>query len=175
MACSGLLAFVAGGVQAAWIAEPTLHWGQFLALWMTVAALSLAICLGDIWRRYRRSSGLLHQEATHLALEQFFPCLLAGGLLTVVVARFAPQVVWMLPGLWAILFSLGLFASWRLLPRAIFGVASYYLASGLGSLLWGSGRNGLSPWTMPLVFGVGQMLTAAVLLLSEGKQRGVEP
>ncbi len=175
VAFSGLLAFAAGALQAVFIGEPTVHWGRYLALWTAVAALNLAICLGDIWLRYRRSTGLLHQETTQLALGQFFPCLVAGGLLTVVLARSAPQAAWMLPGLWAILFALGLFASWRLLPRAIFGVAAYFLVGGLYALSLGDGQYALSPWTMPLLFGVGQWLTAAVLLLSEREQTGAAP
>ena len=60
---------------------------------------------------YRRSSGPLHKETTYLALGQFFPCLVAGGLLTFLIAWTEPDVGWMLPGLWALLFSMGVFAS----------------------------------------------------------------
>lgn len=173
VAISALLAVAGGAVQAALIAEPMEHLGEFLTLWIAVATVSLALCLGNVWLRSRRTAGLLHHETTRLALEQFFPCLVAGGLLTVVVVRSAPHLAWMLPGLWAILFSMGLFASWRLLPPAICGVAIYYLSGGLCALAWsmglGNGQNLLSPWTMPLLFGVGQLLTAVVLLLSERK------
>lgn len=180
-AISAPLAFAAGAIQAALIAEPIVHLGQFVALWMAVAAVSLTIGTGHVWLRDRRAAnvdrrcaGLLHRETTQLTVGQFFPCLVAGGLLTVVVVRFAPQLAWMLPGLWAILFSMGLFASWRLLPSGILGVAIYFLASGLCALAWSGGQNSLSPWTMPLLFGVGQSLTAIVLLLSERKGRGGE-
>jgi len=178
-AISALLAFAAGALQATLIAEPMAHLGQFIALWMAVAAVSLAIGTGHVWLRDRRtargdrrSAGLLHRETTQLAVGQFFPCLVAGGLLTVVVARSVPQVAWMLPGLWAILFSMGLFASWRLLPSGILAVAIYFLASGLCALAWNGGQNAFSPWTMPLLFGIGQSLTAVVLLLSERKGAG---
>ena len=40
------------------------------------------------------------------------------------------SALWMLPGLWQILFSLGVFASCRLLPRATFFVALFYLIAG---------------------------------------------
>ena len=69
----------------------------------------------------------------------------------------------MLPGLWQILFSLGIFASCRLLPRAIFGVAVFYLASGLACLALARGELAFSPWAMGLPFGTGQLLAAAVL------------
>jgi hypothetical protein len=167
VAASGLLAFVAGAVQASLIDSPMRQLGSFLTLWVCVAVVSQSICFADIWRRYKRSSGLLHQETTHLALAQFCPCLVAGALLTFVVVRSVPESAGMLPGLWAVLFSMGLFASWRLLPKAIFGVACYYLVSGLLAVALAGGQFALSPWIMPLLFGVGQTLTAAVLFLSE--------
>lgn len=175
VAISALLAFAAGAVQAALIPQPAQRIERYLALWIAVAMISLALCLGTVWLRNRRDAGRLHRETTRLALGQFFPCLVAGALLTLVVMMSTPHVAWTLPGLWAILFSMGLFASWRLLPPAIVGVAIYFLASGLWALALGGGlsstsaggQGALSPWTMPLEFGVGQLLTAIVLLLAE--------
>lgn len=172
VALSGVLACLGGFLQAAWISDPTKELTAYLGLWVGVAVISLTICLGDIWRRYRHHTGLLHRETMNLALEQFFPSLVAGGLLTLVIAQSTPLSAWMLPGLWSILFSLGLFASWRLLPRAMFGVASYFLAGGLVALSLESREQTLSAWIMPVLFGVGQFLTATVLLLSERKRMG---
>ena len=59
----------------------------------------------------------------HAATEQFIPAGVAGVLLTVVLYRFAPENLWMLPGLWQIVFSLGLFAACRSLPRPMFAAA----------------------------------------------------
>ncbi|MBX6315562.1 MAG: hypothetical protein IRY99_22010, partial [Isosphaeraceae bacterium] len=105
------------------------------------------------WRRY----------ITWLALEQFIPSVVAGGLLTAVIATSAPEALWMLPGLWQVLFSLGIFASCRLLPRAIVAVAVFYLLAGLACLLYARDQAALSPWAMGLPFGLGQLLTAALL------------
>ena len=69
----------------------------------------------------------------------------------------------MLPGLWQIVYSLGVFASCRLLPRATFWVAVFYLGTGLAALAAGPGDAALSPWTMGLPFATGQFLAAAVL------------
>jgi hypothetical protein len=87
-------------------------------------------------------------------------------LLTVVIARFAGDCLWMLPGLWAVTFSLGVFASRRFLPRSIVLVAGYYLVAGLYCLTLDRAAVALSPWTMGLVFGAGQLLTAATLYWS---------
>ena len=88
---------------------------------------------------------------------------MAGALLTFVIVKTGPHAVGTLPGLWAILFSLGLFASLRLLPRAMMGIACYYLFGGLFAVSLEGSPSALGPWTMPLLFGVGQLLTAAIL------------
>ena len=103
------------------------------------------------------------RELTWLALEQFCPCLIGGALVTVVLLRAAPESLWMLPGLWQIFYSLGIFASCRLLPRPTFWVAVFYLGTGLAVLAWPHGEAALSPWTMGVPFGAGQLLAAAVL------------
>ena len=69
----------------------------------------------------------------------------------------------MLPGLWQVLFSMGVFASCRFLPRQMFAVGVWYLAAGLTCLALGSGARAFSPWAMGLPFGFGQLLVATVL------------
>ena len=43
----------------------------------------------------------------------------AGALLAVMLWKFAPESLWLLPGLWQVLVSLGVFASVRSLPRTV--------------------------------------------------------
>ena len=60
----------------------------------------------------------------------------------VAIAEGSPDLivlVWMLPGLWQIVFSLGFLASCRVLPRPMFAVGVWYLAAGLVSLALASG------------------------------------
>jgi hypothetical protein len=98
-----------------------------------------------------------------LAIEQFVPCLVAGGFVTAIVTLYAPESLWILPGLWQVFFSLGIFASCRLLPKATFGVAIFYLAAGCACLALARGEMALSPWAMGIPFGAGQLYAAAVL------------
>ena len=98
---------------------------------------------------------------------QSIVAVLAGILVTVVLLRVAPDSIWILPGLWQILFSLGVFASARFLPRAVFAVAAWYLIAGLICLSWAATDRTLSPWVMGLPFGIGQLLAAAILQWSE--------
>jgi hypothetical protein len=75
----------------------------------------------------------------------------------------------MLPGLWQLIFSLGVFASCRFLPRQMFAVGVWYLAAGLTCLAIGSVTRTLSPWTMGIPFGVGQLFVAGVLQFGYGE------
>jgi hypothetical protein len=163
VAFSGLLALLAACVQAAWIPEPGQNIAVYLTLWIGAAILSaFAAGIEMVFRAYHQGTAL-SREITWLAVAQFLPCLLAGGLVTLVLAVSAPEALWVLPGIWQILFSLGIFASYRLLPRATFGVAVFYLMAGVTCLAVARGEATLSPWAMGIPFGVGQLYAAAVL------------
>jgi hypothetical protein len=163
VAFSGVLALSAAAIQAVWIVEPAGQLGAYLALWVGAAVVSAVGAGTEMALRARQSLSPWRREVTWLAIEQFLPCLAAGGLVTFVLVRYAGESLWMLPGLWQILFSLGVFASCRLLPRATFAVAVFYLASGLTCLALARGAAAFSPWAMGLPFGCGQLLAAAVL------------
>lgn len=162
VAISGLLAFTAMAIQAAAIPDPIRQIGAYLGLWLGAAVLS-AIAAGVGMALRGATTSAWRRQITWLAVEQFVPCLVAGGLVTAVLTRSATESLWILPGLWQVLFSLGIFASCRLLPRATFGVAVFYLASGVACLGLARGDAALAPWAMGVPFGVGQLLAAAVL------------
>ena len=157
---SGVLGLLAAAVQPLWVPSPDADLGGYLGLWVGVAAAGLAGAGAEMSRR--AGSGLARQKAW-LAAEQFLPCCVVGALLTLGIARGAPEVAWMLPGLWALVFSLGVFASRRLLPGAVAWVGCYYAACGFAWLANGPGADALAPSRMALTFGGGQLLSAAIL------------
>jgi len=163
VACSGFLALAGAAAQAVWLPAPQQAIGFYLALWIGVAVLAAGILTGSMFLSARRSGSALQLQINALVVEQFVPSLVAGVLLTYVVVHFAASSAWMLPGLWALLFSLGLYACCRLLPRPTFWAAGFYLLAGLVYLALGQGPWALSPWAMGLTFGGGQFLTAAIL------------
>jgi hypothetical protein len=163
VAFSGAVALLAGLIQAVVIADPMTGMGAYLSLWVGAAVVSGAAAGLEMMIRARNAASPMTREMTWLALEQFCPSLVAGALMTIVLVRAAPENVWMLPGLWQIVYSLGIFASCRLLPRATFWVAAFYLVTGLTVLAAARGDAALSPWAMALPFGAGQLLAAAVL------------
>jgi hypothetical protein len=162
LSITGVLAVVAAAAQAHWFRQPERDMPAYLAIWIATAAISLLIISLETIMRARRVYSGLAMQMIHAALEQFLPAIVAGLLLTVVLWRCAPQNLWMLPGLWQMVFSLGVFASCRFLPPPMFAVGVWYLAAGLICLTLGQ-RTALSPWAMGIPFGVGQVLVAAVL------------
>ena len=93
-------------------------------------------------------------------------------MLTVVLFYAAPAELWLLPGLWQILFSLGVFASRGSLPPAIALVGFWYLACGLASLALAGGAHAFSPWAMGVPFGIGQALLAVIIYRHAGEGDG---
>ena len=164
-AFSGLVAIVTSHIAANMIRQGALREGDYLTLWCVAAFICLAVVGIDVIWRVRRSQSALQRDLTSSAIEHFMPSLTAGGLLTVVLFRFAHETVWMLPGLWMILFGLGIHASRRLLPRFSGLIAGYYLFCGLFVISlreWAA----FNPWTMGAVFGLGQFMAAGLLRFS---------
>jgi hypothetical protein len=162
-AFSGLVAVAAAIVQGTGTVGDE---RRFVLLWVGAAVLSLVAVGSEMVIRSRRWASQVQRQLTLMAVEQFVPSLVAGGLLAWVFWDYLPGEIWMLPGLWMILFSLGVFASARLLPREVFGVAGYYLLAGILVLLISQDAAGgwrLSPWLMGGTFGLGQMAIAAIL------------
>jgi len=162
---SGLMAFVACAVQGIWLDDDV---NSCLILWTSAAAASVAIVALEMIIRCRRSASTLERDMTIGAAEQFIPILGAGALVTLVMWQFAFKELWLLPGLWAIMFSMGIFASRRMLPGAVILVGAHYLLAGLLCIAFAQDgtRTFFPAWTMAVTFGAGQFLAAGVLYWS---------
>lgn len=166
VAATGVLAIAAATIQARWLPDPAADVLSYLVVWVVTAVVSVTLIgLEMVARSHRIHSGMA-DEMIHTATEQFIPAGMAGALLTLVIFRFAPESLWMLPGLWQIIFSLGFLASCRSLPRPMYAVGVWYLAAGLTTLVLARGAHTLSPWAMAVPFGAGQLTMAAVLYRS---------
>jgi len=162
IAASGILALGVAAVQSG-VSKDGRDFLAFFLVWATTALIAVGLTATEMIRRTRRVHTGLANEMIQAAVEQFLPALVVGLLLTAVLLWAAPQELWMLPGLWQLLFSLGVFASCRFLPRQTFAVGIWYLIAGLTCLALQSGPKTFSPWSMGIPFGVGQLLVAAVL------------
>jgi hypothetical protein len=165
LAGTGLFALLAATAQAFWLTDPANQLRAYLSLWIGTAVLSSAVAGVQIYTRTRRLHSGLSDEMIHTAIEQFMPAVGAGVLLTAVLVHFVPSVLWILPGIWQIIYSLGVFSSCRFLPRPMIAAGAWYLLSGLVCLALGDFR-ALAPWTMGLAFGAGQLLVAGILLMA---------
>jgi hypothetical protein len=163
LAMAGGLAVVAALLQPLVLADPAADLLGYLALWLTTAFCGATVAASGVWLRHRHGDDPLARQRTWLAVSQFVPCLAAGGLVTLVVARHHPEHARLLPGLWQVFFSLGVFASCRLLPKAIVGVGVFYLAAGGVNLTYANGPLAFHPWAMGLPFAVGHFGTAVIL------------
>jgi hypothetical protein len=171
LATTGVFAALAAVVQQLWLANAGNHIAEYLSIWVSTAALSAALAGFQMCTRARRIHSALSDEMIHMAVEQALPSIVAGLLLTVVLLGSAPHSAWMLPGMWQILFSLGIFSSCRFLPKPMLAAGVWYLLTGLICISIGNAQ-AFSPLAMAIPFGAGQMLIAAVLRFSSSKVEG---
>ena len=161
VALSGFLAFAAGWLQPLFVTGG--EGLDYVLFWGTVAALSLGASVAAMWLRDRLARAQESRTATRTGVAPLIPSLVAGACVTVVLVRLTPDAVWMLPGLWQLFYSQGLFASCRTLPRPVYAVPSFYMLAGLCTLCFARGPHALAPLAMALPYGIGQLLAAATL------------
>ena len=161
IAGSGLI-----GLLAAWLQPPALSTADpigFVTYWVAIAVCAGLVGASEIIHNY-----VVHDEAagrrrTRQVVGQFLPSVAGGAAISVSLMHLSTALVPLLPGLWAICFGIGIFASRPYLPRASGYVALFYYAAGF-TLLWiARGPGVLSAWWVGGTFGVGQLLAACVL------------
>ncbi|MDB5538958.1 MAG: hypothetical protein JWQ89_685 [Devosia sp.] len=161
LAASGALAFGVAAVQSL-IPGATEPLPYFVG-WVATAIVAVALIGAEMLRRSRRHHAGLADHMIREAVLNFVPAGVAGAALLVFFARSAPDELWLVPGLWLILVSLGIFAATRSLPRAIALAGAWYLFAGVTVLLLAAADHAHSPWHMGLPFAVGQLLVAAIV------------
>jgi len=183
VALSGVLALVAAGLQTRLAGTESPQ--DFVLYWMAVGMISSATAGGGIVYAYVREKSQFARRKTRATVGQLLPCLVVGFGVAALLGRPGSTSIAYIPGLWAVLFSLGIFASRPYLPRITGWVALYYLVAGIvllamaqeptSMLLWGERVTvgfsrtvaghpmSLSPWGMGLTFGIGQIMAAVVL------------
>lgn len=165
LAATGCFAVFAACAQSVWIPVAALHRSVYLFIWVSTAVLSSGLIAAHTHTRAHRIHSGVADEMIRMAIEQFLPSVAAGALITVAVVRFVPDSLWMLPGLWQVVFSLGVFSSCRFLPQPIIWAGAWYLITGLTCIAL-AGERALSPWAMGIPFGAGQLFVAAILYVT---------
>jgi hypothetical protein len=161
VAASGVM-----GILAAWLQPAHLSHGDpvgFVVYWTAVAACAALVGTSEIVRNYVVHDDAGARRRTRRVVGQFLPSLLGGALITASFVHLSAALVPLLPGIWAICFGIGTFASRPYLPRAAGQVALFYYAAGVVLLWIARGPEPLAGWWVGGTFGLGQMLAALVL------------
>lgn len=161
---TGVMGLVA---LAATLIQPHLvesgHPLTFVYFWLVVAMANFVLPMSQILFHYFAHEKGLERRKTRLAVGQFLPCILAGAFLTFAVCKTDEAFIVFLPGLWAILFGMGVYASKPYLPGAVTWMAAFFFLGGVVLLALVPSGQSLSPWGMGLVFGLGLILGALIL------------
>ncbi len=153
------------GLAAAWMQPRTLSGdpAAFVGYWVVVALGAAIVGVSEIAYNYLVHDEALARQRTRRVVGQLLPSLLAAAIISAAFVRSGAAMVPLLPGLWALCFGIGIFASRPFIVQASKWVAFYFYAMGVW-LLWNAqGPETLSPWAVGGTFGVGQLLGAAVL------------
>ena len=161
VAASGVIGLVAAALQPRNIAaqDPT----AFVVYWSIVAGIAGLVGISELAYNYVVREDVADRRRTRRVIGQFLPGLLAAVAVTGSFVHLSPTLVPLLPGIWAICFGIGVFASRPYLPRASGFVALFYYAAGIALLWRARGIESLAAWWVGGTFGIGQLLAALVL------------
>jgi hypothetical protein len=161
IAASGFIGLIAASLQPAWLdaSEPM----GFVVYWTVVAAAAALVGSSEILYAYALQDSASARRRTRQVVGQFLPSMVGGAAMTICFMHLSDALVPLLPGVWALCFGIGTFASRPYLPKASGWVALFYYAAGFGLLWIARGAEPLSGWWVGGVFGVGQLLAALVL------------
>jgi hypothetical protein len=161
VAASGVIGLMAAALQPRHIASQDPF--AFVVYWSVVAAVAGVVGISELAYNYLVRENIADRRRTRRVIGQFLPSLVAAVAVTASFAHLSGTLVPLLPGIWAICFGIGVFASRPYLPRASGFVALFYYAAGI-LLLWRArGLESLDAWWVGGTFGIGQLLAAMVL------------
>ena len=167
-AVSGIFALAAGGVQVIWPAVANANPTNFVLCWITVAVLVAGLIGFGMITRSKRLHGSMAEAMIMTTIEQFLPVVAGGAAISAVLLKYAPDSLWILPGLWQVLVAIGIFASLRILHKAMSLAGAWYFVSGVSVLVIASLSMKLTPWMMAIPFSIGQFLIASILWFASG-------
>ena len=163
VAATGVIALAAMLLEQVLLPHADLGPWPFIALWSTVAALSVILTTIDIMRRYQKDTGSRRRTTLNL-LEQFLPVLIGSAAFSFVAAGQGLATAW-LPPLWALTFGFGILSVRRFFAKAVSYAGYFYVVAACGA----AASQNLVPPTivMGAAFGIGQMILSWCLAQGE--------
>lgn len=171
VAASGLIGIAAAALEPARVEQDPV---TFVMYWCLVAAAAAVVGTSEIVYNYVVRENDADRRRTRRVVGQFLPSVAAAAVITACFVHLSEALVPLLPGLWAICFGIGVFASRPYLPRASGFVALFYYAAGIALLWEGRGPESLNGWLVGATFGIGQSLTALVLYWNLERQEHLD-
>lgn len=166
IAITGGLSLLTTIAQLRWPAIFARDYERFLFVWIGIAIIAIVLVGVEMIARSKRHHGGLADAMIFKAIEQFVHVGLAGAAIGFVFWKFAPDALWILPGLWQVLVGIGIFASLRTLPKSIAFTGAWYSFIGLIVLVSASDAREISPIAMGLPFLIGQLIMAGCLYMA---------
>ena len=161
VALSGIVGLVAALIQPWFVAADNPI--AFVRYWLIVAAVGGGIGISPAVDAFVWREDSYARKRTMRVVGQFSPCVAAGFGATMAIVKAESQLTPFLPGLWTVVFALGVFSARPYLPRAIGWVGLYYLTAGIGLLSTIPANLTWAGVAVGVVFAAGQVATAAVL------------
>ena len=161
---SGVLAFVAAWIQPLIVSSVDPRY--YVLYWTVVAVAALFIAGGSIIYGYLREEEFFVRHRMTAVVGQLAPSLAVGVIISIAFILSEDEgLISFLPGIWALLYGLGLFASKPFLPRMMVWVAMIYILCGCVLLRRAVFLDTvtLSPWETGIPFGVGQILGGLII------------
>lgn len=165
---SGLLGLAFALVQLQWL--PLVDATLYIWYWLLAAGCCALVGISGAVLHYVMETDPVARRRARIVAGQFVPCVVAGCLLPLALLPDLDHLVGLLPGLWALLYSLGLFSTRPYLPRATGWVGLYFLLAGSLLLAFLPRTTVPSPWAIAGVFALGQMALAWVLHRNEERE-----
>lgn len=162
-AASGIVAFVAGAVQAVRVPHPATLGAvsAYLAIWMTCLATALLLNYGAVVLWLLKNHQPSAQSQFRTAALSIAPSVLLGGALT--AALWSHGLYSLLPGTWFAFYAVGLFASRGAIPKSALPVMVGFGMLAVAFLATPLELVALRWWVMPLGFGAGQLAIGYLL------------
>ena len=146
----------------------------YLITWIVTAILAALVVAVEITYRAPKHHACMSPSMIFSIIQQFLPIGAAGAAVSITLLKFTPEALWILPGLWQVLVSIGMLTAVRILPASIVWVGAWYFVAGVCVLMISSQNQNFvtyhsAPWLMGIPFAVGQFILAFVLYTSGSK------
>lgn len=168
VALGGIIGLIAVFIQPCFVKK--IESRVFVYYWLIIAAINLVLCLLMICYQYFFIESAFQQKITKRVVIQFLPMLIAGALVTLPL-HLNNSFISYLPGIWAVIFALGVFNVRPYLPDITSLVGIYFFIAAAGLFYLAYFQSTLLLPVFGLSFSIGLFIGSLVLYFSVGSKK----